>query len=122
MTEKPKPVWHDALDALFSVTMTLDGDLTIVRSSDTLRRYLPVVADSPSLTDVFDIKRPAAITTMEKLRGNTQSLFLMIARDNSFAIRGQFTELDDREGQHIYFLGAPWLSWIHANCPDLKLG
>jgi len=122
MTGNPKPAWHDALDTLFSVTMTLDGDLKIVRSSDTLRRYLPVVADSPSLTEVFDIRRPAAITTMEELRENTQSLFLMIAHDNSFALRGQFTDLDERERQHIYFLGAPWLSWLHANRPDLSLG
>lgn len=122
MTENRKPAWHEALDKLFSVSMTLDGDLRIVRSSDILRRHLPVVADSPSLTDVFDIKRPDTITTMEELRKNTQSLFLMIAHDNSFAVRGQFTELGEREGQHIYFLGAPWLSWLHVNRPDLNLG
>ena len=113
----------DRMNKLFTVIMVLDRELNIVRSSDTLRRYLPLVGNSPPLLEMFDIKRPAAVRTFEDMRKNTDSLYLMVARDGRFAVRGQVIDLGKREGEFLCFLGSPWLSWIHANsdAPDVGL-
>ena len=110
------------MNELFTVIMVLDRELSIVRSSDTLRRHIPGVADSPSLLDLFDIKRPAAVRTFEDMKNTTDPLYLMVARDESFAIRGQIVDLGQREGELLCFMGSPWLSWLHANRPAHVVG
>ena len=111
----------DRMNKLFTVIMVLDRDLNIVRFSDTLQRHLPKVADSPSLHELFYIKRPAAVRSFEDLRNTTEPLYLMIARDESFAVRGQIVDLCSSDGQSLCFLGAPWLSWMHAEGLDTRL-
>ncbi|RPH95082.1 MAG: response regulator [Lysobacterales bacterium] len=117
-----EPVLWDRMNKLFTVIMVLDRELNIVRASDTLQRYLPRVADSPPLLEIFDIKRPAAVRTFEDMRNNTEPLYLMVAHDGRFAVRGQVIDLGKREGEFVCFLGSPWLSWMHANNDTLGLG
>lgn len=112
----------DWLNRLFTVILVLDRELHIVRSSDTLRRYMPGVADSSSLLELFDIRRPAGVRTFEDMRKNAYSLYLMVARDKRFAVRGQVIEMSGREGEYLYFLGSPWLSWLHASSDALGVG
>jgi len=116
-------VLWERVNKLFTVIMVLDRELNIVRASDTLQRYLPRVADSPPLLEIFDIKRPAGVRTFEDMRKNADSLYLMVSRDDRFAVRGQTIDLGRREGEFLCFLGSPWLSWIHANsnAPDVGL-
>ncbi len=92
-------VLWDRMSTLFTVIMVLDRELKIVRSSETLQRHLPQVADTPSLAAVFDIRRPAGIQTFEDMRSNTGPLYLMTAHDESFAVRGQVIDLGQREGE-----------------------
>ena len=115
-------VLWDRMNKLFTVIMVLDRELNIVRGSDPLLRHLPRVADSPPLLELFEIKRPAAVRTFEDMRNNTDPLYLMVARDNSFAVRGQIVDLGKREGEFLCFLGSPWLSWIHANSEAPEVG
>jgi signal transduction histidine kinase/response regulator of citrate/malate metabolism len=107
------------MSELFTVIMIFDRELKIARSSDILQRHLPQVTDSPPLAEVFDIKRPAAVRTFEDMRKTTDSLYLMVARDGSFAVRGQIVDLGQREGEYLCFLGSPWLSWLHTNREEL---
>ena len=109
------------MNKLFSVIMILDRELNIVRSSDTLRRHLSRVADSPPLQEIFDIKRPAGVRTFEDMRNNSDPLYLMVARDDSFAVRGQVVDLGKQGGGFICFLGSPWLSWLHAKNPMFEV-
>ena len=100
----------ERLNALYSVVMVLDRDLRIVRASDTLQRHLPAVSDAPRLTELFEFKRPSAVATFEDLQRQAQTLFLMVTRDASFALRGQVADLDGDDSSQVYFLGSPWLS------------
>lgn len=109
------PNLWEKINRLFSVIMVLDRELKIVRSSETLLRFLPRVADSPILPEIFDIKRPAAVSTFDEMRNATDALFLMTSHDKSFAVRGQISDLGNEEGKFLFFLGSPWLSWLHAN-------
>jgi signal transduction histidine kinase/DNA-binding NarL/FixJ family response regulator len=56
------------------------------------------------------------------MRNNNDSLYLMVARDERFAIRGQIVDLGQREGEFLCFLGSPWLSWLHTNMQALEVG
>ena len=109
------PVLWERMNKLFTVIMVLDRELNIVRSSDTLQRYLPQMSDSPPLPEIFEIKRPAAVRTFEDMRNNTDPLYLMVAHDGRFAVRGQVIDLGKREGEFLCFAGSPWLSWFAAS-------
>jgi len=116
-------VLWERMNRLFTVIMVLDRELNIIRSSETLQRHLPRVMDSPPLLETFEIKRPAAVRTFEEVRNHADTLYLLVARDDTFAVRGQIIDLGKREGEYLCFLGSPWLSWIHANskAPDVGL-
>ena len=109
------------VNKLFSVIMVLDRELNIVHGSDSIQRHLPRVMDSPPLLEIFDIKRPAGVRTFEDMRNSPDPLYLMVARDDSFAVRGQIIEPDKTEEGVLFFLGSPWLSWLHAKTPALKV-
>ena len=53
------------------------------------------------------------------MKNNLDTLYLLIAKDKRFALRGQMVLLDDAET--MMFLGSPWLSWISKNNPEIKL-
>ncbi len=111
------------LNKLFSIVIVIDRDLRIVFSSDTLQRHMPVVVQTPHLNEIFNIKRPQAIDRFEDARALLDSLFLMEAKDLSFAVRGQMqSTTDDQGAEHLCFFGSPWLSWVISNNPELKLG
>ena len=114
-------VLWDRMSKLFTVIMVLDRELNIVRSSETLRRYLPHVAEAPPLTEVFEIRRPAGVRSFEEMSANCGPLYLMTTHDERFAIRGQVVDLGEREGEFLCFLGSPWLSWLHTHRKDLTL-
>lgn len=81
--------------------------------SDTLCHYLPD-ANSAVLSEVFDLVRPAGSACYEELKSAFGAMVLMVAKDQSFAVRGQFVELS-KEPESLIFIGAPWLSWITQN-------
>jgi signal transduction histidine kinase/DNA-binding response OmpR family regulator len=118
----PGPLPWEHLNSLFSIIMVLDEDFRIARSSDTLQRHVPAVVDSPRLTDVFEMKRPTGIGSFEEARAQLGTLFLMITHDGDFAIRGQLITLGEEGSRSLCFLGAPWLSWLHIQRPDVRLG
>jgi len=112
----------EALQSLFSIFMVLDRDLTIVHGSDVLVRHMPAISEQPPLPQVFELMRPASVSCFEEAIRHIDSLFLLVASDQSFAIRGQVI-CRVLEGQdHLVFCGAPWLSWLISHRPELKLG
>jgi signal transduction histidine kinase/CheY-like chemotaxis protein/HPt (histidine-containing phosphotransfer) domain-containing protein len=107
---------------LFSVVMVVDRDLQLVFASDTLLKHMPDIADQPTLFDVFDVARPGSVTSFDEIEGNKGSLFLLVARDKRFAIRGQVIDGSGDDGDFLVFCGAPWLLWMNSHQPAVKLG
>ena len=112
----------EALQSLFSIFMVLDRDLSIIDGSHVLERHLPVISEQPQLMQVFELIRPASVSCFDEAIKHLDSLFLLVACDQSFAIRGQLICRVLEGQEYLIFCGAPWLSWLISHRPELKLG
>lgn len=110
-----------ALRSLFSIFMVLDRDLRIIHGSDVLVRHMPAISEQPRLTQVFDLMRPNSMASFEDAARYLDSLFLLVASDQSFAIRGQMTYRTLEGQDYLVFCGGPWLAWLISNRPELRL-
>jgi len=112
--------WQE-LQRLFSVVMCIDQDMKIIYASETLKNYLPEIENNLLVSDCFDILRPSDLSTYSEAIKNLNSLCLMTAKNEKFAVRGQLlrTGYDDQEV--LCFCGAPWLFWINSHCPDIQM-
>lgn len=113
--------WRE-LSKLFTAVLCIDDEGRVVYASDLIREYLTDELLGGELFRVFEFQRPRAVRDMSALRDHLGALFLMKARDGSFAARGQFVEATWEGGPVICFCGAPWLFWMTENRPDVKLG
>lgn len=116
---------HDpfvSLEQLFSIVLQLDDEFRVAVASSVALTHMPWLADRPPLIDVFEVVRPQGVTSGEDVLERSDQLFLMTAKDGSFAVRGQIVSFD-RDGKRIFvFCGAPWMLWINRELPELKLG
>lgn len=108
-----------SLDALFTTCFTIDGDLQVSNLTSTLTSYCPGIEPGKSLLDLFEVRRPALVHGKMILKEHLNSLFLLVAKDYSIALRGQLVQL---EGDKVYrFVGAPWLAWMSQYKPQTAL-
>lgn len=112
----------EQIRTLFSAVMVIDEDLRISYASETVMRAMPLLADSPRLLDAFAIQRPGRISSFGDAAAKVGALFLLIAKDGSFALRGQVIHYENAGKAFLIFCGAPWLFWLTTNRPELKLG
>ena len=110
-----------ALESLFTMTVSFDRELKILSSSERLQLRCPAAKGHASLTDVFEFQRPAAIKTFTDITAHAGSLFLMISRNRQIALRGQVFLPHGENSSWAIFLGSPWLLWMTENQPDLAL-
>ncbi len=103
---------------MFSVVMLMSSDLQLMQISECVKRHLPDIAVGQDFLDYFDIHRPSGVSHANQIRKHSDSLYLILSRDRTFALRGQIVSLDD---DTLVFLGSPWLAWISQNRPDLQL-
>lgn len=106
---------------LFPVVMLLDRELRITYASDTLSRYVEGLSEAPTLNACFDLVRPGSVTDFAEAEKHLGSLFLLRSVETGFAIRGQLVKHADNGEELLIFCGAPWLSWLVTNRPELKL-
>jgi signal transduction histidine kinase/DNA-binding NarL/FixJ family response regulator len=109
------------LGKLFSIVLLLDEEGRIRYASDTFERYLPDVKPGAALLDVLEAVRPSTLTSWDTVRRHMDSLFLLRDREGRFAIRGQLLEQRHPDQRRYVFCGAPWLTWVNENRPDLAL-
>ena len=114
--------YFESLLSLFSAVMVIDRKLQIVFASDTLLRHMPHLAESPRLTGAFELQRPRGLQSYEDCLARHDSIYLMVATDGTFAVRGQMVHGTERDRDYLVFCGAPWLNWMTSNRPDLKIG
>lgn len=112
--------WQE-LQPLFSIVMCIDQNMRVIYASETLTNYLPEIENSPFVSECFDVLRPSDLSSYSEAIKNLNSLCLMAAKSERFAIRGQLlrTRYDDEEV--LCFCGAPWLFWINSHCPDIQM-
>jgi len=108
-----------SLDVLFTMCFTIDGDLQVSNLTSALKNYFPEIKPGKSLLDLFEVQRPALMRGNMTLKDHLSSLFLLVAKDHSIALRGQVVQL---AGDRVYrFVGAPWLAWMSEYKPQTSL-
>ncbi|MFT4519233.1 MAG: signal transduction histidine kinase/DNA-binding response OmpR family regulator [Halioglobus sp.] len=116
------PISWDDLNSLFSIVMCIDESMTIVHASETLRKCLPETSSRPTVASVFSALRPAAFSSFQDGLNSLDSLCLLKANNDKFAIRGQLLQTRYQGQKVLCFCGSPWLFWINSNAPDTPLG
>lgn len=112
----------EQIHGLFGSILVIDQDLRVTYASDQVARHMPALASSPNLFDVFTVQRPGQLASFEDARQQVGSLFLLIAADESFALRGQVIRYENQGEEVLIFCGAPWLFWLTTHRPDIRLG
>jgi signal transduction histidine kinase/DNA-binding response OmpR family regulator len=108
-----------SLDVLFTMCFTIDGDLEVSNLTSALKSYFPEIKPGKSLLDLFEVQRPELLHGKMILKEHLNSLFLLVAKDHSIALRGQVVQLT---GDRVYrFVGAPWLAWMSEYKPQTSL-
>ena len=99
-----------------SIFFIIDTKLEIQSASPTLKKYI-ADADGQSLLDTFRISKPSRIKSYSDISAKEDRLFLLVAKDKSIALRGQFLDIPN-DVNKLIFLGAPWAAWISENKPS----
>ena len=112
----------EQIHGLFGTILAIDRELRVIYASDRVCLHMPVLENQPLLLDVFTLQRPASIGSFDDAVAQIGSLFLMVAEDESYALRGQIICYDNRGEEVLIFCGAPWLFWMntHSTPPDIS--
>lgn len=106
------------LDSLFTMCFDVDEQLRVSNPSGPLASRYSQTREHRTLSTLFDVHRPGPITEFDDIRNDERALVLLVAKDKSIALRGQFVMLSD--GLRARFVGTPWLPWMSANRPDVR--
>lgn len=113
------PVTADILSQLATISFNIDANLSIQNSSEVLRHYLPL-CEGERLDAIFNMVRPNGNIHIDTFRDNLNRMVLLISKEQTYAIRGQFVRTAEAP-EKLFFFGAPWLSWIAQNVPEQKM-
>ncbi|MFT4821565.1 MAG: signal transduction histidine kinase/DNA-binding response OmpR family regulator [Candidatus Azotimanducaceae bacterium] len=103
---------------LFTMTFVVDRSLTMTKISEALTHRCTKAVNGCRFSDVFHLHRPHGVRCFDEMKNNLDTLYLLIATDKKFALRGQMVLLDN--GETVMFLGSPWLPWVSENNPEVK--
>ncbi|EED31684.1 sensor protein GacS [gamma proteobacterium NOR5-3] len=121
MNTEPRLSWKQ-LEKLFTVIMCINDDGEILYSSETPKRHIPTLSEGSRFFDLFKLLRPAGARNVTEVRKHLTSLFLVKSVDERFAMRGQMVKTTWEGTPVLCFCGSPWVFWMNAHCPDIKLG
>ena len=107
------------LDRLYTISFTVNKDLSISRISPALCRLYPGISEGNRLFDMFCCHRPTGVDSYEALKARKYSLFLLIAKPQNLALKVEL--IDTEEEDSLHFIGMPWLSWISQHAPQVEL-
>ena len=112
--------WRE-MQRLFTMTFLLNRNMTMSRVSEGLLRRCCLAKEGSLLADVFSVHRPRGLSEFDEFASNLDTLVLLIAVDESFAVRGQLIRVEDNDDV-LMFVGSPWLPWMTERNPEIKLG
>ncbi len=106
------------LDQLYTMNFSVDDRFEISDVSSKLDNLYPNLLGR-QLLEIFDCHRPKKINGFEDLAQHAGSLFLIVAKDRSLALRLQPVIAED--GKSARFVGSPWLAWMNDHNPERRL-
>ncbi|MDP5054648.1 MAG: ATP-binding protein, partial [Congregibacter sp.] len=121
MKTEPRLTWSQ-LEKLFTVIICINDDGVIVYSSETPKRHFPSLREGARFFELFTCLRPAGARSIDEVRTHLASLFLVKSVSERFAMRGQMVETTWERRNVLCFCGSPWVFWMNAHCPDIRLG
>lgn len=104
------------------MVIVCDRSLRVLEVSNALINHIPNITLGELLTDLFVFTRPATIRSADDIFKHPKSLYLLIERNEQFALRGQMLLTQINGQEKIIFVGSPWLLWLNTNKPDVQLG
>jgi signal transduction histidine kinase/CheY-like chemotaxis protein len=104
--------WNSS-NRLWTFVALFDSDLRLLRCNERMARCIPGFRAGDGLLEHFVTHRPRNISTAHDLKSKAGTLFLLVSRDEDYAMRGQFIE--DMGSGKLWFFGAPWLSWLSSS-------
>ena len=96
------------LDQVSPFHIVLGRDLTVLQVGSSLRRLCPQVAPSAALEGVIEVVSPRGPATLESLRSQPRSLFVLKVRAQDLTLRGQVVY--DEAAEVLLFVGSPWIT------------
>lgn len=99
----------------------LTREMIVVDRSDQAEKMFPDLRVGGSFFESFDFLRPRRVKDPSEMLDHGDELVLAVPRVGHCAIRGSLLQTGTGE-QHLLFFGAPWLTWMRENRPDIKLG
>jgi signal transduction histidine kinase/DNA-binding NarL/FixJ family response regulator len=112
----------ETLNTLFSMVFICDKNLALVHINSPLQKYLPNTNLGSPITELFSFSRPNKVQSLNDIIEHKGSLFLLIKKDQSFALRGQMMCVLIDGVEQVVFAGSPWLAWLKSKRPSLRLG
>ncbi len=107
----------DLCQRLFPYVMRLEDGGKITFVSDKLANRLSVNPLGSTLAEAFEILSPPPnskdCSTIDK--SHIGKLFLMHTPSKDFAVRGQIVDGFHNNHETLFFVGAPWSSWMYEN-------
>jgi len=99
------------LDTVFPLYLRISRNGVIEELSAALIREIGIESLGKPLLEAFQISRPIFRGQQYSLHTYTSHLFLFRTLDNTFAMRGQLTQLPASDGEML-MLVTPWLTWL----------
>lgn len=98
-----------ALDTVFPFHFIFDELLKITQAGSTMCRLHPTIIGL-RLDDLFILKRPDSPLSFETLAAHCNSVILFESHTTGMRLKGQLLPM--QEGEHLAFLGSPWITDI----------
>ncbi|WP_372861582.1 ATP-binding protein [Pseudoalteromonas sp.] len=105
----------------FPTSFKVDANFKVADISPALKKYMPSLNKGDSIFDILNFHRPVTVYDAQSFKDNINSLFLLISKDNTFAIRGEFLASVERNEIVYLFLGNPWLNWMTNKRQDIRI-
>ena len=109
----------DCLNSLFTMCFNIDDRLEVSLLTPALEKYLTAFSQEKSFSKLFRTQRPKFLTGDLDLQNSQGKQFLLIAQDETIALRGQIVRLIGSSS--FRFVGSPWAAWMKENNPNVAL-
>ena len=101
---------EDSFNRLFPFYILIDDNLKIKSFGKSLAKICPLIKNSFSFTECFEISRPHLENpTFHEILFNSNQLTVIKCKKSEMSLRGQFELIDNS----LLFVGSPWFQSMH---------
>jgi len=106
----PRGLSPEAFAAAFPYHAMCDSGLRVLQAGEILTRIEGGSLAGRGFGDVFELVRPKAALTLDSLRENEKSVFVVESRSTGMQLKGQMLIEGAGEEAVIHFLASPWFT------------